>query len=261
LIADIISGAGYFFRGFQLVKQRGLRRFVLIPLLINSLVFSGAILIGIDKYNDLLSWILPAGNRWWAEIARVVLWVFFAAAALVVLLFVFTLVANLIGAPFNGLLSEKVALMLAEKREEDAGGLSAFIATIVPSIVSELRKIVYFLFLAAIVFILTLIPVINIFAPFLWLLFSSWMLAVEYLAYPMENRKLYFSQVKTRLRQDRWLALGFGMVAVGAGLIPVVNFFVMPVAVAGATALWVERLSREDRAREVQRDHGSPTGR
>lgn len=261
MFADIMSGARYFFRGIHLVKQRGLRRFVLLPLLINSLVFAGAILIGIDKYQHLLNWILPAGNRWWAEIARVIFWVFFAAAALVVLLLAFTLVANIIGAPFNGLLAEKVESMLAGERKDDSGGFSAFISTVLPSIVSEVRKIFYFLFLAAIVFILTLIPVINICAPFLWLLFSSWMLAVEYLAYPMENSKLYFSQVKTRLRQDRWLALGFGMVAVGAGLIPVVNFFVMPVAVAGATALWVERLSREDRAREVQREHGRPTGR
>ena len=37
-IAD--SGMGYFFKGFELIQLKGIRRFVLIPLLINLLFFS-----------------------------------------------------------------------------------------------------------------------------------------------------------------------------------------------------------------------------
>jgi CysZ protein len=39
-IAD--SGMGYFFKGFELIQLKGIRRFVLIPLLINLLFFSVA---------------------------------------------------------------------------------------------------------------------------------------------------------------------------------------------------------------------------
>jgi CysZ protein len=252
LIGDIISGAGYFFRGFKLVREKGIRRYVLIPLIINTLVFLAAILIGIDQFENVLEWLLPGGNRWWAEFARVVLWIFFAVAALVILFFTFTVMANLFGAPFNGLLSEKVESHILGEKEEDSGGLKDFMLNVWPTLVSELRKITYFLILAGLVFLLTLIPLVNVASPLLWAIFTSWMLAVEYIAYPMENNKLYFSQVKNMLRQKRGIALGFGMTAMGVSLIPLLNFLVMPAAVAGATALWVEQLS--DRALEKKVD-------
>ena len=48
------------------------------------------------------------------------------------------------------------------------------------------------------------------------------------------------------MAEQRPLALGFGLAALCMTLIPVVNFIAMPAAVAGATALWIERL-RPDR--------------
>ncbi len=245
MINDILSGVGYFFQGIRIVRQKSLRPFVLMPVVVNFLVFTAAILLAIDQYGNLLGWLLPGGDRWWAEFARIFLWIFFAAATLTVLFFTFTLLANVIGAPFNGLLSEKVELILAGADGKWPATSGGFLSTIIPSIASEFRKLSYFLVLAALLVLLTLVPLVNLVSPFFWFAFSSWMLAVEYLAYPMENHEIYFSQVKAKLKQDRWAALGFGMGCLVAGMIPLVNFFVMPAAVAGATAMWVERLSRQ----------------
>ena len=44
-----------------------------------------------------------------------------------------------------------------------------------------------------------------------------------------------------RLAQRRGISLGFGGGVMIMTSIPVVNFFAMPVAVAGATLLWVEQ--------------------
>lgn len=247
MIGDFVSGSRYFMRGLRIIRQGGLRRFVIMPVIINILVFGTAVLIGIDQFDNLLNWILPGGESWWAEFARIALWVFFAVAVFVVLFFTFTLLANLLGAPFNGLLSEIVERSLIGEEKGKPGGIPEFLSTILPSLIGELRKLVYFIGLAVLVFILTLIPIVNLLSPFLWALFTSWMLAVEYIAYPMENNKRYFSQVKNLLRQNRAMALGFGMTAMVMNLVPLLNFLVMPAAVAGATALWVERLRRLDR--------------
>jgi CysZ protein len=40
------------------------------------------------------------------------------------------------------------------------------------------------------------------------------------------------------------LSLGFGASVMGALAVPVLNFLVIPCAVAGATAMWVEELSK-----------------
>ncbi|MFT5282129.1 MAG: CysZ protein, partial [Yoonia sp.] len=36
------SGASYFLQGFELIKTKGLKRFVLVPLFINLILFSSA---------------------------------------------------------------------------------------------------------------------------------------------------------------------------------------------------------------------------
>ncbi len=68
------------------------------------------------------------------------------------------------------------------------------------------------------------------------------MLAISYVDYPMGNHGLTFPEQRRQLGQRRYLALGFGGAVMCALAIPVVNFLVIPAAVAGATILWVERL-------------------
>jgi CysZ protein len=90
--------------------------------------------------------------------------------------------------------------------------------------------------------VVSLIPVINFIAPVLWVVFGSWLLALEYLDYPMGNHDLSFSRQKQVLAGRRGLSLGFGGMVMILTSIPLVNFFVMPIAVAGATAMWVDQL-------------------
>jgi CysZ protein len=68
------------------------------------------------------------------------------------------------------------------------------------------------------------------------------MLAIDYHDYPMGNHQLLFNEQREVLKKKRTLALGFGMATMLATMIPIVNFFVIPAAVAGATALYVNRL-------------------
>lgn len=89
--------------------------------------------------------------------------------------------------------------------------------------------------------ILFLIPVAQLAAPLLWLMFGAWFLALEYLDYPMGNHGLDFKQQLTQLRSMRLTTLGFGAALVVLMLIPGLNLVAMPAAVAGSTILWCER--------------------
>ncbi len=59
----------------------------------------------------------------------------------------------------------------------------------------------------------------------------------------MGNHDLTFKQQKQTLKKRRGLSLGFGGSVMVLTSIPIINFIVMPVAVAGATAMWVDQLS------------------
>ena len=111
------------------------------------------------------------------------------------------------------------------------------------TLVSELRKLVYIALWGIPAALMFVIPGVNIAAPIIWFLFGAWMLAISYVDYPMGNHGLSFPEQRRQLGQRRYLALGFGGAVVCALAIPVLNFIVIPAAVAGATVLWVERLA------------------
>ncbi|MBN1932709.1 MAG: sulfate transporter CysZ [Desulfobacterales bacterium] len=239
---NVFIGPKHLILGFRLIFKPGLRRFVMIPLFINIIIFTLLIWFSIGHYGNLLEWILPKGESWWLEILRPILWVLFAAAEVLFLFFSFTVAANLIGSPFNGLLSEKVeAYLTGGKIQPSSAGLIQSLAEMVSSFFNELRKLFYFILIGSFVLIISFIPVLNIISPFFWLIFTAWMLAFEYLSYPMENHRLVLKQVREHLAQKRLYSISFGFSVLGATLIPLINFFVMPAAVAGATSFWVEQ--------------------
>jgi CysZ protein len=237
-----VSGAGYLFSGVGLITQPGLRRFVLIPLLINILVFSAAIYYGVMKFESFIVW-MEAKIPSWLQWLDWILWPLFVLALVIVVFYSFTLVANILAAPFNGLLAEKVELHLTGRPLSEGGGLKKAMIELVPTLFDELRKLLYVLVWAIPFLILFLIPGVNAAAPVLWFLYTAWMLTVEYCDYPMGNHGLKFREMRSRLRNRRLLGLGFGAATAGLTMIPVVNFIVMPSAVAGATALWVRELA------------------
>lgn len=97
--------------------------------------------------------------------------------------------------------------------------------------------------------ILSVIPGLNVAAAPLWILFSAWMLAVEYADYPMANHGLRFARQRELLSQRRFLSLGFGAAVMLALVVPILNFVVIPAAVAGASVMWVERFAESARER------------
>lgn len=245
MIGQPIIGATALIRGLKLIATPGLRRFVAIPLSINILLFTLSIWVLIQQFTPLVDkWIayLPDWLAW----LEWFFWLIFAVAAILLVFYTFSILANLIAAPFNGLLAEAVEKHLTGQELPPGGSTITVIKEAPGAILDELRKIGYFLIRAIPILILFLIPVLNLAAPILWALFSAWMMAVEYCDYPMGNHNVRFSDQRARLSQRKLLSLGFGGTTLLATMIPVFNFLVMPAAVAGATALWVDNLKRMD---------------
>lgn len=236
---DFFKGIGHMLAGLGIILQPRLRRFVLIPLLVNVILF--ALLISLMGYwfgalMEYLLGFLPG----WLDWLRYILWPVFAVTALILVFYSFALVANLVAAPFNGLLAEAVEKHLTGESLEGVGDWRSALKDLWPSIRSEIVKLVYFLVRALPLLVLLIIPGINVLAAFAWAVFSSWMLAMEYMDYPMANHRLLFPEQRLRLKQRRMLSLGFGATATVLTLVPVLNFIAMPAAVAGATSAWVK---------------------
>ncbi|MCL1074855.1 sulfate transporter CysZ [Shewanella dokdonensis] len=234
------SGISYFIDGFNLIKRPGLRRFVLIPLLVNLVLFGVAIYFAVQQLDVMFAWIqnhLPDYLSW----LNVILWPLAVVTLLVLLSFIFSSVMNWISAPFNGLLAEKTEQLLTGKPLNTGGALD--LLKDLPRIFSrEWQKLKYYLPRAIIVLLLFFVPVAGqTLFPVIWFFFSAWMMAIQYCDYPFDNHKVPFHDMKFALQQTKGTSVGFGVAVTLFSMIPVLNFIVMPVAICGATAMWVER--------------------
>jgi CysZ protein len=237
-----IGGMGYLLYGMGLITKPNLRIFVTIPLLINSILFAGGIWFAYSKLQYLMGWVETLLPDWLSWLSWLLIPIFIIAAIFVIL-FTFTIIANFISAPFNSLLAEKVEEHLTGKKlPPGKGGWQRVIKDIIPLMMNEIGKIVYYLIWSIPLLILFLIPVVNIIAPFTWMIFSAWMMVLQYADIPMSNHELKGKEIRRRLKTQRLTSLSFGGSVMILTMIPVVNFIAMPAAVAGATAMWVERL-------------------
>ncbi|MBK1718539.1 sulfate transporter CysZ [Thiocystis violacea] len=235
MVSNPISGAGYLLQGMRLIARPGLRRFVAIPLLVNILVFSLAILFGVAQFEAFLTF-MDARLPGWLSWLDWILWPVFILLLAVLVFYGFGILANLIASPFNSLLAEKVELTLTGRPLDQGDDYARLLAELLPTLLDELRKILYALLWSIPFLLLLFVPVVG---PVLWFLYTAWILAVQYSDYPMGNHGLKFREMRQRLRGRRTLSLGFGAAAAGLGMVPIVNFILMPSAVAGATAMWV----------------------
>ncbi len=216
----------------------GLRRYVLAPLLVNILVFSCTAWIGSLYFEQFIEWALPQNS--WLHFLQWLLWPLFALAYLMITFYTFTLVANLIGAPFNSILAEKVETQLkGQPLEEHEHSLWA---EIIPAILGETGKIGYFLTRAVPVLILMIIPGINVLGSVLWLLLGFWFLSIEYVDYPLGNHSIRPKAQRSLLRKRPFQSWCFGASANLLMLIPIINFAAMPASVIGATLFWNKQL-------------------
>lgn len=241
MIAEFTRGASYVLRGFKLIRTPRIRRFVLIPLLVNVVLFAGLIAYGISEFTYLTEWLLSFLPEWLTWL-KWLLWPVFALLAMLFVFYLFTPIANLIGAPFNSLLAEKLEIHLSGNQPASDQAWSRLFTDIPKTLISEFKKLGYLMIWTIPLLILLMIPGLNLLAPFVWFIFGAWMLALEYCDYPMANHRLAFREERWVLKQQKSLGLGFGSAVLLMTTIPVINFLAMPVAVAGATALWVERL-------------------
>lgn len=247
VINTIPSGFSYFVRGAGLLLQPGLKRFVLIPLLANIVVFVILTTLLFQSFSSLTDWFtgLLSFWSWLAVIATFIATVISGLAVFIILMiygYSFNLITNIIAAPFYGILAEKIETRLTQTTipAESIGQMVA------RTFKREMVKLWYFVSRGLLVsiglFFLALIPLVNLLVPVLALMWAAWVMTLQYVDYPADNHKLPFKTLRQQVKQQSYSTLGLGGTIMLSSMIPVVNIFVMPIAVAGGTLFWIKEL-------------------
>ncbi|REF27595.1 CysZ protein [Xenorhabdus cabanillasii] len=235
-----LGGFHYIVQGWYLITRPGIKRFVLLPLLANILLFGSSFWWLYQRLDGWIQWALDKVPDW-IQWLSYLLWPLAVIFVLLIFTYLFSILANFIASPFNGLLAEKLESQLTGIPAPDTGVLDLIKDT--PRILKrEIVKILYYIPRAIALLLLYFIPGIGqTAAPVIWFIFSAWMLAIQYCDYPFDNHKVSFANMRNTLRQDKIDNLQFGAAVSVLTMIPIINLFIMPVAVCGATAMWVDR--------------------
>lgn len=230
-------GAGYLLTGFHLITAPRLRRFVVLPLLVNLLLFVSLFFVFRHYVGELNAWLLTFLPVWlqWLDW---LLGIFFFTGFAIFFIYAFAAAANLIACPFNSLLAEHVETKLTGKALPSLS-FKQTVAKVPSNLGRQLGLMFYYLPRALLIFILFFIPFVNVIAPPLWFCFNAWFMAMQYLDYPTEVHHLGYTDLRVWMSAHRAVTFGFGLAVLVGLMIPVVNFFAIPAAVAGAAALWV----------------------
>lgn len=211
--------------GAKLLGHKQLRKFILIPIFINLVLYSALLYFVYTYVGSLIEQFIPDWLLWLSWLIQPLAFISFFLAGF----FTFTLIANLIAAPFYGDLSAKTQKIIAS----EAGDIIP--QKMLAVIGSELKRVLYLISRAIPVLIISLIPGLNIIAPILWLLFGAWALSLEYFAYPLENEGALFKEQRDILKDVRVGALSFGGIVLLGLTVPILNILVPPIAVISAT--------------------------
>ncbi|MBQ61498.1 MAG: sulfate transporter CysZ [Gammaproteobacteria bacterium] len=233
-----MNGIDCFVEGFQLVRTPGLRKYIVIPTVINVFVLVALITVSVSQFDYWVGGLMGMLPEWMSFLS----WLIKMLAVLIVavlLFYLFTIIANIIASPFNALLSIKV-------EEHLVGNLPASTTSIwliVPRTVGrEIAKLYYFLPRLVGLLLVSIIPLINTAAPILWLLFGAWMMAIQYTDYAADNNEISFSDLRRELGGARFQSVLFGTPVYLLLAIPLANLILLPVAVAGGTVFWIKNL-------------------
>ena len=237
------------FDGLSLIMQKRLRRYVVWPFVLNVSVFLALLVWGTTALSQWVEQIMPQLPAWLAWLEWV-LWLLLTAALTIGLYMVSIVTANIIAAPFNSLLAERLLQQHSPQHNETSASeqpqqnvLTTLGRDMIGSFRHEAAKLLYFVSRAVPIGLLFFIPGINLAAPLIWLLFAAWMMGLEYLDYPAGCRQVTFPQLRQQARHRSLHVLGFGLASMALTLVPILNFVAIPASVAGATKLWLHQFN------------------
>lgn len=234
-----------FFAPFRSVRiLRGhprLIQYILIPFLINFLVFSGAVYFGLGFFESTVVGYIPQGDAWYWSALYWLLWVVAVLLTAVLVFFSFTVVGNLLASPFNDLLSERTEEVLSGRSHDEPFTFSRFMSDALKTILMEAKKMWIFVVIMVLILPLNLVPVVgNSVYTVLAVGLTLFFLCFEYLGFVLVRKQQFFREQKGYIFARKFLMLGFSCGVMALLAIPFAQLLCIPLAVIGITRLWCE---------------------
>ncbi|MCI0449585.1 MAG: EI24 domain-containing protein [Chlorobi bacterium] len=240
---DFLLGFTYPFRSLKFFfAHPKLLAYSITPMLINLIIYGGIFILSYSwLINNIEKWLgadqTDAG--FWLEALHVVLLVLSFVLLLFICYLLFVVLGGLITAPFNEEISQRVEEIVTKGTIQHKTGFweDAYV-----SIKGEAEKIVFYLVILFLIFLLNFVPLVgNVFSAVIATIFSFFYNALDFLDYPMTRKKMKFKEKLKVTRSGKLVTYGFGCTAFLLMFLPIVNVFMKPILVVAGTSLYYEK--------------------
>ena len=229
-ITETARGFRTFLRGLGWLRQNPkYLALSFVPVAIGFLFAVGGVSSFVTYDDDLLARIMFAKPESWYGVAAywVSYWFLWVSSIALVLLSALLLI-NVVASPFYEIVSTAV-----EKDLTGKAGAELQFADHMKVMLVEIKKVVCILLIS---FVLLFIPVVNLIATFIAAFLVGW----DFFDFPAARHGWSFGERVRFVIKEFWSVMGLGFWLI----IPFVQIFVMPLAVAGGTILSLEAMAK-----------------
>jgi CysZ protein len=189
---------------------------------------------------DLLFVTTDFGEEWYWRALEYFILVIVIVVLVASLFFLFTRIASSL-APFNDLISQKTEELVTDTFTDTPFSVIRLFKDSLRSVYHSLRILALYLGLLLVALLLLLIPGIgSLLFTITGMFLSAFMLAWEYLNYPLDRRRLSWTEKSAFFRSCFRSVIGFGLGSVAVATIPFVNLLFIPAAAVGGTLLYLD---------------------
>lgn len=239
---ELTRGVHDVWRGAAALAARPrLWKWLIAPCLVAVALLALAVFAIERVFEHVLAWASAHLPSWLAAIASPLLSAAVIAALIAAALLVFVAVAGAIAGPFLEILSERLE---AELTGSSPAKFSAprFVHELAVSLVHGIRRLIVALLGIAIVFAISLVPVVGTIAAVIaGVLFAARGAAYDCYDAVLARRALSYRDKLAYLAEHRGRTFGLGAVTAGLLIVPGINLIALGIGAAGATLACVER--------------------
>jgi len=249
MLSDFLLGIRSYFDAHKLISKHNLWGYVLLPGLINLILFGITIWIGWEYSKKLTNWLMEiigietiaiASWGFLKMIVHYLFLLFFRLMSLLFYLFIYKYVVLIIMAPVLSILSEKTDEIISGNRYPFK--LGQFLKDVLRGIVIALRNLGIELFLIIVLFFTSFIPVIGLLSPLLIFIVECYFYGFSMIDYSNERQKLTVRQSAAFIGRHKGVAIANGAMFYLLWLVPLFGLMVAPSYGVVAAAIAADKI-------------------
>jgi len=243
ITGSFLHGFWFIFSSFKIIKEnKGLITYFIVPFLLNIFILSGVFYFSYTVIEPEISGAIT-GSEWYMDVLRFVVAPIVMLVLGLITILIYSILGNIITAPFNDFLSMKVEQKLTDAKFDEPFTIQGLVADIT-RMASNIVKLLGLLVIVNIASLLVnLIPLIgNIIYPVLSFMATAFFLGFQFFDFPLERRKLNFKEKLRITWSHKLMTIGLGTGFFLVSFVPIVGFLGLNLASIGATTLFIDHI-------------------